>query len=414
MSDFLRRINEHIVIRQATIHDLPSLASFYSEVDHPDQAVWIEIMMDGRHPYTRPEHFIIAWDTKSNEIAASAIFMPWVYSYEQIEIQVSRIEQVFTRPAYQGQGIMRGIMDEIHRLSNERGDDMQVVFGKPVFYRRFGYTLSLPNEQEGRAVTIKASDKMAEDEEPIYRIIDISDQDLPFVARLYTRIYSRYMICLAADEVCFNYAKNIYPNETIRLIVDDKNNAVGFLMYGGAASVYGLELAEEVSYYQVRKSILSDFLSKGIREINLKLGPAHPFYQVLGDYNQSCLPTVSGYARIPDISRFLMRIRSVLAARLASSSYAHYSGSIQLTLHNQFEGYHLEFVDGELMKVDSVSAEYGNVQIARDFLVQILLGRKAVDELTQENAEVYFDNNDLRTLFMILFPKKASYILSLN
>ncbi len=81
---------KHISIREATPRDIPAVVDFYMRLDNPGQREWIEIMMDGRHPYVDASNLLLAEDEETNRIAACVIYMPWTYSYGGILCITSR------------------------------------------------------------------------------------------------------------------------------------------------------------------------------------------------------------------------------------------------------------------------------------------------------------------------------------
>lgn len=407
-------MNTRILIRQASMKDKDSIIQLLNKLHGTDKSSWIEIMMDGRHPYTDISNFIIAEDTETKSIIGNATMMPWRYLYDGKPIHVTRIEEVIIDTEYRGRGISRRILDYIHKLSEEQDTILQVVFGRPGFYKHHGYTLSLPNEEEGMEVALRKADAITNSDRIKFTIEESAEDDLPFIQLMLDNIHDRNMICTYIKEKELYYTKYVYDEHTINVIKDTSGNNVGIMNHYNNKNVYWLEISKDISYYELRSSLMNYFLEKGIAEVKFKLGANHPFYQFLGDYCTRKLLTISGYARIPDIPKFLLSISDVLDERIAQSDYRGFSGSIDISLHNKLECYSLIFENGKIISAEAIDKGFGDVRILRSYLVQLILGRKSAIDLQIENAEVHFTNSDFMQLMSILFPNKDSYVFSLN
>jgi predicted N-acetyltransferase YhbS len=405
-------MNANITIRTATTSDIDPVADFYTRLDHPGQAPWIKIMMDGRHPYTSAENFVLAKDRTNGKIVSCAIYMPWTYLYDGVPIGVSRMEQVFTDPEYQGQGLMKAIFHKLLQLSDSRGDLMQVVYGRPGLYRHLGFSFALPNEEAGLLVSFHETNLP---EEPLeFAICPAEETDLPRIVELYHRASLRYAVYLHMGLAEFLYAKNVYPNETLDVIKNQAGEVVGFIRFWKNDVVYALELVPTVSYYRFRKTFLQHFKSQGVHQVAIKMGEHHPFYDVLDEYPQKKLLTLHGYGRIGDIPAFLRAVAPVLGNRMRASAYAGFDGTLVLCLYHLNESYRINFMNGRLAGVVPVAQDHGDVCIVRDHLIKFFLGQLSLDDLDRENAEITFNHPDFRRIFGILFPKKQSFIYSIN
>ena len=407
-------MKNNIIIRQASMKDKDNIIKLCCGLHSMDKSSWFEIMMDGRHPYTTIENFIIAEDTDTGEVVGNATYMPWTFLYNGTPIAVARIEEVIINPQYRGLGISKRIFDYLHELSEENNDVMQVVFGRPGFYKHLGYTLALPNEEEGKAVAINSSDKLTDPNLILYHITETTENDLPFIQAMLANIHKRNMICTYIGEKELNYTKYVYDEHSINVIKNKKSDNVGIINHFKMRNIYWLEISDEVSFYDIRPSLMNYLFENNIEEAKFKLGANHPFYQVLGDYCKKDLLTISGYARISNISKFLLGITPVLNKRIAASVYRGFTGAIEVSLSNKSECYSINLSEGKVSDVKRIVKDYGHVGMLRDYLIQLILGRKSVDELQMENAEVFFANSDYRQLMGVLFPKKDSHLNSLN
>lgn len=61
-----------------------------------------------------------------------------------VAIPAGQVELVATDRDYEGRGLVRALMAWAHQRSRERGHLAQVMIGIPYFYRRFGYSYTMP------------------------------------------------------------------------------------------------------------------------------------------------------------------------------------------------------------------------------------------------------------------------------
>jgi hypothetical protein len=109
----------------------------------------------------------------------------------------------------------------------------------------------------------------------------------------------------------------------------------------------------------------------------------------------------------------LQKLAPVLAARLAASPYANLTADLTLNLFRQ--AYLLRFMAGELKRVEplgfvdaSMGADGGDLCIAPDAFVRLLLGYRTVDELADAWPDLVV-RPTRRHLWQVLWPKQATY-----
>ena len=403
-------MDNKIIIREATLQDISLVVDFYMRLDHSGQKNWIEIMMDGRHPYVNASNFIIAVDLDNGKLVASVIYMPWTYSYGGSLIKAVRLEEVFCEPSYQNQGLVKSILRRISEISIEKGYMFEVVYGTNAVYNHFSYTYGLPNEEEGYNV-ISENETVGTD----FTICEANDDDIPIIAELYKTNYTRNLLTTAIGCKEIHYTKNVYVAGNYYVIKSLEGKICGFFHTQlEDKRVYMMELDDTVSYYQIRPYLLDFYKQHGLNNLILKLGKSHPVYSVFKGFNQKKLLSELGFVKIYDIPRFLMYISHILGERLEKSSYSHYTGKFVIAMHNKDEAYRLEWIDGNLSSVTPVHQEHGKVYIERSRFIRLLFGRVSPEDMSEEFSMYYFKNEDYRNIFEILFPKMQSHVLSIN
>jgi len=401
-------MDKNIRIREATINDIPTVVDFYMRLDNPSQKDWIEIMMDGRHPHVDASNFIIAEDLNNGKIVASVIYMPWTYSYGGCLVKAVRLEEVFCEPDYQDQGIVRKILHLIAEISSENGYLFEVVYGTNAVYNHLGYTYGLPNEEEGYSYIIEPPAP-----KNIFIIEEASNSDIPIMAKLYEKNYSRNLLTTVIGEKEIFYNKNIYEQGKFHLIKQIDGQICGFfLLYTN--HIYMMELDDTVCYYQIRSDLIAFLKQQGISEICIKLGKSHPIYMVMNSFHKKKILSELGFVKVNEIPKFIISVSSVLNDRLAKSPYAHFSGIFTVAMHSKDEVYKFVFDNGMLTDVSGVKQEHGEVDIDRNRFIRLLFGRVSSEEMNDEFSMYYFQSNDLRNIFEILFPKLQSHVVSVN
>ena len=321
----------------------------------------------------------------------------------------------------------------IHHWSAERGHRVQGITGIPYYYRLFGYEMAL--DLGGRRLGYESHvRKLKEGEAELYRIRPATVADLAFITDLYECAIRRHAIaCVRTPEIFKYELSGQSPNNIdyyIPMIIEDQTGEpVGYFQYsqflrGGAVLAVWYEVKPGISWLEVTPAVVRYLWSKGQEYAQLEgkpctsfgfqLGPAHPVYEALGND----LPTQRAYAwylRVPDLPGFLTHIQPALETRLAESIAAGHSREIKISFYRQ--GLRLVLEKGKLTTIapwQPTPADGGAVAFPDLTFLQILFGYRSYDELHQSFPDCWCDNEEVRTLINILFPKKASDVFPIS
>jgi len=405
-----------INIREGTKTDIPAAVAFLSRMHNPAKKSWYELMAGGRHPSTDISNFIIAEDR--GKIVALAIYQPWDYSYCGNILKGVRIEEAFCEHKYQNQGIVNSIISKIADLAASKGFLFELAYGQDALYGLYGqlgYTYGVPDEEDGFVYMIQD-----ENTSGVFRIEEAGDEDIPFMAMLYQKNYKRNLLAQVIGCKELDYVKNAYAgtgmyNCKFYLIKSSKGESCGFfLSQTSGRRIYMMELDDTCSYYQVRPYLSAFYRQQGLDRIPLKLGAAHPIYTVFRGCFHQRESSELGYVKVYNLPKFLMRIADILNERLASSPYAFFTGTFTMAMHNEGEVLQFVFVDGKLTDVTPVRKHTGEVNIERGRFIKLLFGRVSPQEMEEEKWLYWFENDDHRNVFAILFPKMQSHVVALN
>ena len=430
----LRDLGNGLVMRRSTSEDADALAEFNgiihgeNELDRQRVAAWTHDLLARPHPTLSPDDFTIVEETASGRIISSMNLIPQTWTYEGIEFGVGRPELVGTLPEFRNRGLVRTQFEEIHKWSAERGDMVQGITGIPYYYRLFGYEMAL--DLAGRRFGYEPNvPKLKDGEEEPYLIRLATEADLTFIAQVYEYAIRRHAIaCLRTLEI-FQYelngqSENNSDHYEMYVIEDRSGELVGYFQHPNCLGVTGVsalwyELKPGVSWLAVTPSVVRHLWNKGqeyarragktCTSFGFMLGAQHPVYDALGNNLPNCHKPYAWYLRVPDLPGFLNHIRPALEKRLAESIAVGHSREIKISFYR--DGLRLVIEKGRLTTIErwKPTPQDGGVIAFPDLtFLQILFGYRSYDELHQSFADCWCDNEEVRALINILFPKKLS------
>jgi hypothetical protein len=148
---------------------------------------------------------------------------------------------------------------------------------------------------------------------------------------------------------------------------------------------------------------------KSCTSFSFMLGIQHPAYEAMGKALPSIRPPYAYYVRVPDLIGFLRHIQPALEKRIAESIAVGHSREIKVSFYRT--GLRLVLEKGKLTTIEAwkPSPEVeGDVAFPDRTFRQVLFGYRSYDELHQSFADCWCDNEEVRVLINILFPKKPS------
>ncbi|HET9912346.1 MAG TPA: GNAT family N-acetyltransferase [Anaerolineales bacterium] len=436
----LRDLGNGLVMRRSTRADADALAEFNGRIhgenalDTQRVAAWTHDLLARPHPTMQPEDFTIVEETATGRIVSSMNLIPQTWTYEGIEFRVGRPELVGTLPEYRNRGLVRLQFEEVHKWSAEHGDMVQGITGIPYYYRLFGYEMAL--DLAGRRFGYEPNvPKLKDGEEEPYCIRPATAADLSFIAELYERAIQRHAIaCVRTPEV-FKYELSGQSensvNRFVALVIEDKTGEpVGYFQHYSALGLTGLaalwyELKPGISWLAVTPSVVRYLWNQGqeyarregkpCTSFGFKLGAVHPVHEVLGDNLPNRYQPYAWYLRVPDLPGFLDHIKPALEKRLAESIAVGHSREIKISFYR--EGLRLVLEKGLLTAIEPwkpAPADAGAIAFPDLTFLQLLFGYRSYDELHQSFADCWCDNEEVRALINILFPKKYSDVFPIS
>ncbi|HEX7234663.1 MAG TPA: hypothetical protein VF243_05285, partial [Nitrosospira sp.] len=300
--------------------------------------------------------------------------------------------------------------------------------GIPYYYRQFGYEMAL--DLAGRRFGYEGNlPKLTDGKEESYRIRLATESDLPFIDALYKHAIQRSMIACPRTPEIFKYEFDGQSEENsdhyLFFIIEElSGEPLGYFQhpdYLGRTGVSALwyELKPGVSWLAVTPTVVRHLWAKGqeyarrdgkfCTSFGFILGAEHPAYEALGKDLPSVHPPYAWYLRVPDLPGFLQHIKPVLEKRIAESTAAGDSREIKISFYR--DGLRLVLEKGSLTTIESWKPspeDEGAAAFPGLTFLQVLFGYRSFDELKYAFADCGYDNEEVRTLINILFPKKYS------
>jgi len=434
----IRDLGAGLILRRSSTADADELADFCSRIhsdagfDQPDIyiAAWTRDLLTRSHPTFSPDDFTVIEETSSGHIVSTMNWISQTWSYEGIKVGVGRPELVGTSPEFRNRGLVRTQFDEVHKWSLERGEMVQAITGIPNYYRQFGYEMAI--DLDGRRLGYEAQvPKLKEDEAQSYHVRAASETDAPVIAEIYNEIRKRYMlVCERAPEL-FRYdisRQDIDGAYVMTRIIEDRNgNIVGSLKHishvaNGSLNMFYYELKPGISWLDVTPSVVRYLWQTGqeyakrdgktCTSFGFALGEQHPAYEAIKDR----LPKVHGsyawYVRVPDLPGFLNHIKLVLEKRLTESIASGYSREIKISFYRA--GLRLVIDRGQIKTIESwkpnPQPDDGDIAFPNLTFLQMVFGYRTYEEIHYAFPDCWCDDEDVRVLMNVMFPKKVSNI----
>jgi hypothetical protein len=425
-------------LRRATVTDSENLVVFHGGLHQEDDeesgehtAAWVRDLLRGDHPTFDVSDFTIVEDTRTGSIVSSLCLIPQTWTYGGIPFGVGRPELVATHPDYRNRGLVRAQFEVIHEWSAARGHLMQAITGIPYFYRQFGYEmgLTLGGARGGYKPQVP---KLKESEQEPFHVRTATENDVPFIARVYRRGTGRYPVACLWDETLLHYellgkSEHSDSRRALSLIETPSGEPVGFLahsarLWKGRMGLYAYELEPGVSWQAVTPSVVRYLWALGeqwtahdpeqeMQVFHFWLGADHPVYQILGNRLPHRSPPYAWFVRVPDIGGFLLRIAPVLEQRLAQSALVGHSGELKISFYR--DGLRLVLKEGKLKALEPWQPrpeDDGDAGFPDLTFLQLILGYRSLKELRHAFADAWAANDGASPLLEALFPKQPSNI----
>lgn len=422
-----------LVLRRATQADREPLAAFNARTHEQPYdtvaAVWTRDLLRGDHPTGAHDSTLVVEDTATREIVSTSCFIPQTWSYAGIPFRAGRPELIGTAPAYRNRGLVREQFRVMHAWGEADGQDLQFITGIPYYYRQFGYEPAL----SVGSLTVPAHMLPEEDGaeaggDAKHRIRVATPEDIPTIVRFAGQTAARSLVSTDRDADLWRYelfdrGPGSDYSHVVELVEGSDGTVVGLVAYapyrtGGDLEVTRIEVGPGLSWRLVGGIMLRRLRAVGEAQVEAS-GPFRSL-ALTGDLDHPLARALPGlftrrprdfffYVRIPDLSRFLLRIAPELERRLATSVLAGYEGTLRLNLYRS--GLALRFVAGTLAGItpwQPSTDDFGDARFPDLTVYQLILGARSVADLEYAFADCRVGTGEARALLGVLFPTVGS------
>ncbi|CRK59868.1 hypothetical protein [Alloactinosynnema sp. L-07] len=373
-------------IRTAGPADLDQIATLLVERGEPADA------LDHRLVVERAGWDCCAVAVDGDRVVSTATLLDETLVLGGVEIPAGQVELVATDKDYEGQGLVRALMDWAHARSAARGHLVNVMIGIPYFYRRFGYSYVIPIETF-RPLMNKPS--AVED----YTLRAATAADIPAMAALQDGAQAAADLRMPHSPDCWHW---LVDREGSTSWVVEKS---GTVVATGRTTPpeEGLRLLEIAAVDdEAAVALLSEFpdatvSARGLPALEPYLGPA------------TDLQAQQYYVRVPDPVALLEHLRPLLSARLSAFG----DGEALVSFFRS----HVRFsysagVVGPMRTGGVMQGPYaqGGAGVAPDLVGSLLFGPLGIDGLRRIHPDVYPGPNE--ALMGALFPPISADMLT--
>ncbi len=435
----IKELGAGLILRRSSPEDADALSEFcgYIHSEQPGQRdemvyQWTRDLLTRPHPRFHPDDFTVVEEAATGRIISTMNLISQTWTYEGIPFEVGRPELVGTLPEYRNRGLVRIQFEEVHRWSEENGEQVQAIPGIPYYYRLFGYEMAIDLDgwRGGYEINIP---RLAPGEDEPCTFRPATEADLPFIAAVYREGCERYPIACVRDEAIWRYEMlGRHPVITQSfVIIEQDGEAVGFFRHrptlgrrGPVLTLY--ELKRGTSWLEVTPAVIRYAWDFG-KELSAQtgrpctgfvfdFGESHPAYDLFRERLPEAPRSYSWYVRVPDLPRFLMHIAPALEKRLAESSAVGYTGEKCMSFYRS--GLRFVFEHGRLIAVEpwkpGARDLEGDIAFPDLTFLQLLFGYRSLTELHNSFPDCLWTSNESRALFECLFPKRSSQVICLS
>ncbi len=370
-----------------------------------------------RHPTMRLEDCFFVEEEATGRMVSFLCLIPLKWSYEGVELKVAELGCVGTLETYRRRGFIRALNQEYEKRMREGEYDLSVIEGIPYFYRQFGYEYAIPLDEE---CTIRLEQiPEPEEGETLKNIIirPLTLDDITEARRLLEQTISSLSVHTVRDESTWLHQEKQkmaggIPFEP--LSIESNGSMTGYFRFNKSGKAVSILEVSELNYDEIVEVLrYAKSIAKSERKeplVRIRAPPSSSFVEVAKCLGGQVNPAYAFQIRIPDIRRFLMKIKPVLEKRIRGSVFRGLTTVVKINVYTMV--IELHFVNGHLQKVVSAPpSEERDIRFRPLVIYQLLMGYKSREELCAQYLDCSV-RGKMRHMIDVLFPKTTSYIYS--
>ena len=237
-------------------------------------------------------------------------------------------------------------------------------------------------------------------------------EDIPFLRSLHARAMAGLDVVLERSEEHWKYLLGAarFP---VHVLQEGKSGTIaGYSIHARFKKIVHI-FESGIEDQDLALAFLQE-LKRGADEIQINWPRTQALVKLSEGLGSIAVKSTQWLIRVPDVRRLLLKIRTVIDRRLASSAFARVSRDFVLNLFK--EGLLIRIRDGRVSAVEpagfvdaSMGADGGNLNIPPDAFTRLLFGQCGLDALFDAWPDIVCRPED-RSLVDTLFPGMSSYL----
>ena len=409
-----------------TDDEVEELLEFQSIVHSDDDSEELRRQIDSIPGFGREMNYYIR-DLDKNKIVSALNSIPFIWHYEDIPLRNLELGWVGTLKEYRRRGLQRSLYSHFNKVLIEGNYDISSIQGIPFFYRQFGYDFVIPLDHTVwiRTTQISPVDDKNPPEYMKLKIRKAEKKDLPSMIGLFDNLNDRLLVYASRSPKLWELQESVkkqYSNPFQSYIVLDGSNIIGYFRVvlktekdnqpnRSAMTIIESNILTYDGVQRVIQFLYNEALQSDIPLIGSQGPSFNPLSKVLETLGGQGKDHWKYQIRIPNVTRFLQRITSVLERRLQGTMFEGLTRDVRM---NTFQNcYSLKFVNGKIIEVTDLGPQ--EVRENQEFrappndLVRLILGAYSIEELEQNNID-FIVRGGVRLIAETLFPKKESSV----
>jgi len=384
----------NIEMRPAQDEDIPSIVELIADRIGEEDGAEADLVL--RDPHFDRRRWLVAAD--GARVLSTAAVFPGQLQVGAVKLAAGAVEFVATREGFEGQGLVRRLVNEIHHTAPIRGEMVQWIVGITYFYRKFGYEYALP---------VDGTHLLAADKVPAmpagWSVRTATEGDVRAIAAAQRGIAARADVAITATDQMWDFYRRSPGYE---LVVATGSGGPGY------GRIYAYEddryLVDVVAPNPEAAAALAHRAGGGGHEVAILSRTAvREALDALAPWEGS---GDAYYLRVADPVALLEALRPVLSERLRG-----FEGEGEALISLYESSIRFAYSPGRVGPIQRGGPEHGPIGVggsgvAPDQIVSLILGSRGAGAMAELHADVNL--GDQQDLMLTLFPPQTSDVHS--
>ncbi len=393
-----------------SVEEIEKFAEF-NELIHEDNLKAYILRLYDDYPYKDDIYWIYITDNETNEIISSLALLPLVWNFAGIAFKIAEMGFVGTLKEYRAQGLFGILNSYYENILEEQEYTFSVLRGIPNFYRAYGYEFALPLNA-GYMIPVSNIPASTDDNIKIRKSVQ---SDLNYIKKSYNEIFDQLYVATKFDKKSFSFRmmnETCNLNNSITYIIEENKKSHGFFTIGSIINEDQADLimGSQLTNNQMIKvlNFIKNYNRGSVEEFRINVIEDSDFSDFIKSLGGYVIKPWEWQIKLLSFEKFLINIKKEFENRIEKSMFKGLTKDITISNYRQI--IKLEFLDGELKEIKSVT-EYPNsscdLRIPKTFMIKLLLSHKTVAEINNVITDALV-KKESELLISNLFPKLLS------